>query len=237
MSVRGLRRVRLAAAAVVTLVVAGALAGGSTAREARPYENADLPVRARVSDLLSRMTLEEKVGQIDPDRARLGVRRRQSDHDMEGRQRPVRRRLRAHAQHAEGMGRHGGPLPESGARHAAPHPDRLRDRLGPRRRQHARRDGLPPQHRAGRNARPRAGAEGRARDRRGDARQRSAVDVRAVRVRGARRPLGQDLRELRRGSAAGGSVREGDRRIPGTAGPPGRPRPRAGHGQALRRRR
>ncbi len=64
MSVRGLRRARLAVAAVAALVVAGALAGGSAAREARPYENADLSVRARVSDLLSRMTLEEKVGQM-----------------------------------------------------------------------------------------------------------------------------------------------------------------------------
>ena len=37
------------------------MAGGSAAA---PYEKANLPVRARVADLLSRMTLEEKVGQM-----------------------------------------------------------------------------------------------------------------------------------------------------------------------------
>ena len=64
MSVGRLRRARLAAAAAAVLVVAsGAVASGSGAAS-RPYENADLPVRVRVADLLSRMTLEEKVGQM-----------------------------------------------------------------------------------------------------------------------------------------------------------------------------
>ncbi len=62
MSVGGLRRVRLAVAAGAALVVAsGGLAEGSIAA---PYENAKLPIRARVADLLSRMTLQEKIGQM-----------------------------------------------------------------------------------------------------------------------------------------------------------------------------
>ena len=60
---------RTASATVVALaavvVASGVLAGGSgAASRTLPYENAKLPVRVRVADLLSRMTLEEKVGQM-----------------------------------------------------------------------------------------------------------------------------------------------------------------------------
>ena len=71
---------------------AGAAAGGD-----RPaYENADLSVRARVADLLSRMTLEEKVGQMT--QAERGPVYDDATPITTWRvgQRPVRRRLRAH---------------------------------------------------------------------------------------------------------------------------------------------
>jgi beta-glucosidase len=59
------RKLRLAAAALaaslVVALVATAAAGGA---DPLPYENPSLPVKQRVTDLLSRMTLEEKVGQM-----------------------------------------------------------------------------------------------------------------------------------------------------------------------------
>ena len=68
--------------------------------------------------------------------------------------------------------------------------------------------------------------------------ERTAVGVRAVRLRGARRPLGPHLRELRRGPEAGHEDGDRDRRAPGQRrrrpGPAG---PGAGDRQALRRRR
>lgn len=62
----------LAAATALAVPAAMAVPGaGATARDARgtpaatpPYENPNLPVRKRVADLLSRMTLAEKVGQM-----------------------------------------------------------------------------------------------------------------------------------------------------------------------------
>jgi len=58
-------KLRLAAAALaaslVVALVASAVAGGA---DPLPYENPSLPVKQRVADLLSRMTLEEKVGQM-----------------------------------------------------------------------------------------------------------------------------------------------------------------------------
>ena len=64
-----------AAVAVVVLAVPTALAspgpgavgahhGGAPVGHGLPYQNARLPVRARVADLLSRMTLAEKIGQM-----------------------------------------------------------------------------------------------------------------------------------------------------------------------------
>src|SRR5436190_1503049 len=55
------------------------------------------------------------------------------------------------------------------------------------------RERVPPQHRARRLARPGARAPGRARRRRGDPHDRSAVGLRPVHLRGARRPLGAYL--------------------------------------------
>lgn len=47
-------------------IIAGTLLWGSTARgQQAPYKDSRLPVEERVQDLLSRMTLEEKVGQLN----------------------------------------------------------------------------------------------------------------------------------------------------------------------------
>ena len=73
------------------------------------------------------------------------------DHHRQPRQRAVRRRVGADAEHADGVGGHGRPLPECGAGHAAAHPNDLRHRHRPRRREHVRRDGVPAQHRARRH--------------------------------------------------------------------------------------
>ena len=62
---RGRRLATLAGAvALAAGAVAGAGAPGATAADPLPYENPSLPVEQRVDDLLSRMTLEEKVGQM-----------------------------------------------------------------------------------------------------------------------------------------------------------------------------
>src|SRR3954451_16954050 len=71
----------LSAAAALALPTALAAPGagaasshGATAKQGTlPYENANLPVRRRVADLLSRMTLQEKIGQMtQAERASVG---------------------------------------------------------------------------------------------------------------------------------------------------------------------
>src|SRR3954447_20153308 len=55
----------LASLATFALVMTGGLAASSAgAKKPYPYEDPSLPVSQRVDDLLSRMTLEEKVGQM-----------------------------------------------------------------------------------------------------------------------------------------------------------------------------
>jgi hypothetical protein len=135
------------------------------------------------------------------------------------------------------VGGHGRPLPARRARHPPAHPDPLRHRHRARRRQHGRRDGLPAQHRPRRHARPGPRARHRARRRGGDADHRAAMGLRAVHLRGARRPLGPHVRVLRRGSGARRADGDGHRRLPGRPGAPQGPRPRPRHGQALRGRR
>jgi beta-glucosidase len=51
-------------AAVALLIAAGLSASGAGAAKTPPYEDPSLPVSQRVDDLLSRMTLAEKVGQM-----------------------------------------------------------------------------------------------------------------------------------------------------------------------------
>src|SRR4051794_16143849 len=52
-----------AALAAAAIVAPGAGAAGHQS-QGLPYENARLPVKARVDDLVSRMTLAEKIGQM-----------------------------------------------------------------------------------------------------------------------------------------------------------------------------
>jgi beta-glucosidase len=49
---------------LLVLVAMASLATNARAQETLPYRNADLPIERRVADLLGRMTLEEKVGQM-----------------------------------------------------------------------------------------------------------------------------------------------------------------------------
>src|SRR6476620_1411018 len=70
----GLRRRLVVSGAGVATLLAGALlpaqnsaaetSSGRTAAAKPAYRNADLPTARRVADLLGRMTLEEKVGQM-----------------------------------------------------------------------------------------------------------------------------------------------------------------------------
>ncbi|MGB2622980.1 MAG: glycoside hydrolase family 3 N-terminal domain-containing protein [Candidatus Acidiferrum sp.] len=56
---------RLAVAATVALLFCGPLFLASQAQDVPPYRNSKLPIEQRVADLLSRMTLEEKVAQLE----------------------------------------------------------------------------------------------------------------------------------------------------------------------------
>src|SRR6266540_1233721 len=99
----------------------------------------------------------------DADRALPGLRRRHPDHHLAPGRPAVGRRLNADPEHAAGLGRHGRPLPERGAGHAAAHPAPLRHRHGARGREHLRRDGVPAQHRPRRYPGPGPRQRGRAR--------------------------------------------------------------------------
>src|SRR3954463_8414373 len=63
-TLRSLRRRPLAVAAAIGLAAGGGSAPSVGATEQLPYEDPSLPVSQRVDDLLSRMTLAEKVGQM-----------------------------------------------------------------------------------------------------------------------------------------------------------------------------
>ena len=192
------------------------------AHDARGQGRPDDPGRARA---------------VRQDRRAQPERQRRPHHHLAARLDPVRWRLHPGGEHAEGVGRHGRPLPEAGARDPAGHPADLRHRLRPRRREHARGDRLPAQHRPRRHARPAPRARRRAHHRVGDALDRAAVELRAVHLRRARRPLGPHVRVLRRGPAARREVGDRDRRPPGVARPAQGPRPRARDSEALRGRR
>ena len=113
----------LAAAAALAVPTALGVqgAGATSTRHAAasqataPYENPNLSVRKRVADLLSRMTLQEKIGQMtQAERQNVGP-DGDEDHERHARQRAVGRRLGAHPEHARGVGRHGRLLPEGRA--------------------------------------------------------------------------------------------------------------------------
>ncbi|KPK01463.1 MAG: hypothetical protein AMS20_13550 [Gemmatimonas sp. SG8_28] len=60
----------------VSLLALSAAVAGIACHAAAPYEDPDLPLDARVADLLGRMTLEEKVSQLTHESAaieRLGI--------------------------------------------------------------------------------------------------------------------------------------------------------------------
>ncbi|MGB6960259.1 MAG: glycoside hydrolase family 3 N-terminal domain-containing protein [Candidatus Acidiferrum sp.] len=57
--------VRLAVVAVAALAVCSPMFLGGQAQEVLPYRNPKLPIEQRIADLLSRMTLEEKVAQLE----------------------------------------------------------------------------------------------------------------------------------------------------------------------------
>ena len=225
-SVRGaaLTAVPLALAAAALAVPAGAGATPATEPAAyptdaqgrtliketgAPYQNAHLPVGKRVDDLLARMTLEEKIGQMTqaergavaddpslvahlagsarccPAVARCRPRTRPppgSTWSTRSRARRCRPACRSRIIYGvDAVHGHGNVL---------------------------RRHGLPAQHRPRRHPRPAAGRADRARHGRGDPRHRIRVDLRAVRLRRPRRAVGPHLRELRRGPGAG--RRDGD---------------------------
>ncbi|MGB6598204.1 MAG: glycoside hydrolase family 3 N-terminal domain-containing protein [Candidatus Acidiferrum sp.] len=57
--------VRLAVVAVAALAVCSPMFLGGQAQEVLPYRNPKLPIEQRIADLLSRMTLEEKIAQLE----------------------------------------------------------------------------------------------------------------------------------------------------------------------------
>ena len=154
-SMRRLPRLLVAAAAAVLAVGVAVPSAAPRATAVLPYEDSSRPVSERVADLLSRMTLEEKVGQMtqaergavtdDPSRITAWM---LGSVLSGGGSTPT-------PNTPGGVGRHGRSLPAGGAEHAPGHPAALRRRLGARPRQPARRDGVPAQHRARRHARPR----------------------------------------------------------------------------------
>ena len=170
-----MRRTLLLAALAFAIAAAPASA-------AAPYENPRLPTDKRVEDLLSRMSIDDKVGQMtQTERARVDP-DADAGHEPAARLDPVRRRLDARGrQHARGVGRHGRQHAARGARHALEDPAALRRRLRARPRQPAGRDGLPAQHRPRRDARSRTSC---ARSRRSPPRRR-ARPVRSGRSRPA----------------------------------------------------
>jgi len=60
-----LSKFRTSSRAIFLLAAAAFLAPGGMAQSALPYRDAKLPVDQRVADLLSRMTLEEKIAQLE----------------------------------------------------------------------------------------------------------------------------------------------------------------------------
>ena len=229
------------AAAVSGLVAPAAVprlsAPAAAADTVLPYQDPNLPVAARVDDLLGRMTPAEKIGQMTQ------TERYQVFDDAS----PIT---------TYGLGSilsGGGSTPTTNtpeawadmidrfqARRAedpARHPAAVRHRLGPRQRQPVRRHGLPAQHRSRRDPQPAPGAQGGARHRGGDPRHRAAVDLLTVHLRRPRRSMGPHLRVVQREPGAGRADGDRDRRLPGTARQPGRQRPGARDREALRGRR
>lgn len=58
-------RIRIAAHAVLSLKISFLSCSGSRAQSVPPYRDQKLSIDQRVADLLSRMTLEEKIAQLE----------------------------------------------------------------------------------------------------------------------------------------------------------------------------
>ncbi len=104
----GKRRLALLAGALVAVLTATVLISvrphlrTEAATAALPYQDPALPVADRVTDLLARMTVDDKVGQMtQAERARVSAGRH---HRVPARLGALRRRLGAGAEHP---GRHG----------------------------------------------------------------------------------------------------------------------------------
>ena len=80
-------------------VVACGAGAASAAAQAPPYKDPSLPVSQRVADLLSRMTLEEKVGQMTQTERYQVFDDETPITTCESRQHPLWRRLGSHAEH------------------------------------------------------------------------------------------------------------------------------------------
>ena len=198
-----------------------------------------LPVDARVEDLLGRMTLGREGRPDDPGRAgrrRLPTRALITDATASAPSCPAAARCRR-TNTPGGLGRHGRRLPGRGAR--APG-SASRCSTASTRCTATATCSAPRSSRttsARRHPRPEAGGEDRPHHRQGDPRDRSAVGVRAVRLRGPRRPLGprptSPSARTRRWPSSWRPSSTGSRAGPASS----TGRPGAGHRQALRRRR
>ena len=224
---------RIAAAATAGAALSLILSvAGSAASKPKALSSFDPQVKA----LLSRMTLDEKIGQMtQPEQKDL-----KDPADIENYfvgSLSERRRFRPQGrQQPQGLDRPLRPPPGAHPQDPPRDPAALRHRRRPRPQQRARRRDLPAQHRPRLHAQSRAGREDRAHHRRGGPRHRHPVDLRALRHRAPGHPLGPHLRRLLGRSRAGARTRRGRRpRLPGRR--PRRPALRARLRQALRGRR
>ena len=184
----------------ILLLTTVVLALGAATASAAPYQDASLPVAKRVADLLSRMTLEEKVGQMtQTERSGSTRTRRGSPTCGSARSCPAAARRRppntpeAWADMVDRFQR--AALDDAAAASrcsTASTPCTATATCSARRSSRTTSASAP-------RATRRSSREIGAHHRRGDARDRPAVDVRAVHLRRARRPLGPHLRELQRG--------------------------------------
>ena len=224
----------VAALAAPTFGAAGQQAAKGTRR--CPTGTRALPVATRVADLLARMTLDEKIGQMTQ-AERVERRRRPARSPPTARQHPVRRRLGAATEHAGRLGRHGRRLPARRARHAGSHIPMIYGVDAVHGDNNVYGATIFP-HNIGlgatRDPALVATVEHVAAEETG---HRAALDVRAVPLRRPRRPLGPHLRVLRREPRARRTRWDRDRRASRAAPGQRRPRPRPGDREALRRRR